>query len=354
MEMCNPNQKFVISHSKPYLIREDYIAIQNVMKSKMIAEGETVNEFEKAIAEYLGIFGGVATSSGTMALFLALKALNISKRDEVIIPTYVCRAVLDAVNYIHATPVLCDVGENWCMNLETVKPLITERTKAIIIVHTFGISADVKSMTDLNIPIIEDSCQSFGGSINGKKLGTFGNLNICSFNATKLLTTGEGGMVLTNDEALLTRVQELKFDQDQNYKTRYLFPMTNIQAALGLSQLTRYNEFLNRRDWIAEQYFNSFKQLPIQLPENIRECSIFFRFPILTQKNFKDLQKNFDDFGIQVRRGVDELLHLKLGLKPGTFPTAEKLYDQTLSIPIYPALTNEEVEYIIEVTNNIF
>jgi len=134
----------MISHSKPFLIDKDYLAIQKVLQSGMIAEGEVVAEFENAVAEYLGMAGGVATSSGTMALFLALKALDISHGDEVIIPTYVCRAVLDAVNYTGATPVLCDVGDDWCMNVETVKRHITKQMRAIILVHTFGISANVE------------------------------------------------------------------------------------------------------------------------------------------------------------------------------------------------------------------
>jgi len=315
----------------------------------MIAEVEVVAEFENAVSEYLGMAGGVATSSGTMALFLALKALDISHGDEVIIPTYVCRAVLDAVNYTGAMPVLCDVGDDWCMNVETVKYHVTAQTKAIVLVHTFGISADAKVFEKIGVPVIEDCCQSFGGVLHGKRLGSWGKLCICSFHAIKLLTTGEGGMVLTNDEILLHRLRELKYGVNKGYKLRYLFPMTDLQAALGLSQLRRFDEFLTRRRQIADVYFSKLDDLSIQLPENIRGRSIFFRFPIRTQKGFESLRIAFDKLGIQVRRGVDALLHYGLGLTHGSFPVSEMLFNQTVSIPLYPALTSEEVEHIIEV-----
>ena len=343
-----------IAHSKPSLTLKDWEALKEVFKNGMIAEGEIVREFEEAVAKYLEMQGGVATSTGTLALFLALKALDVSSGDEVIIPTYVCRSVLDAVNYTGATPVLCDVGEDWCMNVETVKPFVTNRTKAIIVVHIFGISADVEALSKLGIPIIEDCAQSFGGTLKGKKLGTFGEMCVCSFHATKLFTSGEGGMVLTSNSKLLNKLRELKYGRNSLYKIRYFFPMTNIQAILGLRQLNRINEFIAKRRKISEIYFSSFNDLPMQLPWNVRTRSIFFRFPIRVKGNFEEIKNNFHKFGIHIRRGVDKLLHDILGWDARYFPSAVKLFNQTISIPIYPALKDYEIEHIVTVTRQIF
>jgi UDP-4-amino-4-deoxy-L-arabinose-oxoglutarate aminotransferase len=320
----------------------------------MIAEGALVDEFEHAVSRYLAMLGGVATSSGTSALFLALKASGIKAGDEVIIPTYVCRSVWDAVSETGARPVLCDIGDDWCMNTDTIKPRITARTKALIVVHTFGIMADIEPICDLGIPVIEDCCQALGTRNRGKMAGLFGAACVLSFHATKLLTTGEGGMVLTDDAQLLKKIKELKHGEADRLILRYRQPMSDLQAALGLSQLAQYDDFLNRRRFITEYYFTHLKDLPIGLPDLIRGKSIFFRFPVRTRHDFDKLRTLFDAEGIQVRRGVDALLHRKIeGILTG-FPTAEKIFSETLSLPIYPAMSEEDCERVMTACHDIF
>lgn len=334
-------QYSVISHSKPCLTAKDQSAIDAVLRSGMIAEGGLVKKFEYAVGRYLSLRGGIATSSGTSALVLALKALDVGTGDEVIMPTYVCRSVWDAVSATGAKPVLCDIGDDWCMNLETTKPHITACTKAIIIVDIFGIAADVGPISGLGIPVIEDCCQAFGARGHGRMAGTFAKLCVLSFHATKLLTTGEGGMVLTNDAELLEKMRELKQGKSGRLVVRYRQPMTDLQAALGLSQLSQYDSFLQRRCSIADFYFNQLKDLPVRLPYFIRDQSIFFRFPLRIRGDFDNLRVLFDAEGIQVRRGVDSLLHRECGMDQWDFPVAERCYAETLSIPIYPALDQE-------------
>jgi perosamine synthetase len=343
-----------IPHSRPCLTEKDKSAVEKVLSSGMIAEGAAVKAFEDAVSDYLQLGGGVATSSGTDALFLGLKSLNIAAGDEVVMPTYVCRAVWDAVRAIGATPVLCDVAEDWCMNADTVKPVLTNRTKAIIVVHTFGIVADIEPICALGVPVIEDCSQSFGAKHKGTLAGTFGRLCILSFHATKLLTTGEGGMVLTNDMGLACRLRALKCGDEEHSTTRYRLPMSDLQAVLGLSQLQSYETFMTRRREIADFYFAELKDLRVILPFAVADRSIFFRFPLRVNTGFEGVRLAFAAAGIQVRRGVDTLLHQTMRMKSSSFPCAERCYAETVSIPLYPALRDNQCQTIVDACMNIF
>ena len=353
-EIINQNQTPIIPHSKPYLTAEDRAAIDKVLTSGMIAEGELVDRFEQKVSTVLGVAGGIAASSGTSALFLALKGLDIAQGDEVIIPSYVCRSVWDAVSAAGATPVLCDIEEDWCMSVNTVKRHVTKKTKAIIVVHIFGIVADAASICSLGIPVIEDCCQAIGAQRENKKAGTFGQVCIVSFHATKLLSTGEGGMVLSNDRHLLGKIRDLKQGQNGHLTVRYLYPMTDLQAALGLSQLAQYNDFLDRRRTIADYYFSELKEVSFLLPHAVRNRSIFFRFPSRTTEKFEKLQPLFYSRGIHIRKGVDAVLHRLWAMNPDLFPTTEKIFLETFCIPIYPALHNEECEKIATACRDLF
>lgn len=265
-EPINQSRSSIITHSRPHLTSEDLTAIHAVLTSGMIAEGEMVGRFEHEVSRYMGIAGGVAASSGTSALFMVLKGLSIGEGDEVILPSYVCQSVWEAVAAAGAQPVLCDIQEDWCMSIDTVRPRVTRRTKAVILVHIFGIVANADGIFSLGIPVIEDCCQAVGAKYDGRMAGTLGQACLLSFNATKLLTTGEGGMVLTNDVTLLKKMRQLKQGNAERMTSRYSSPLTDIQAALGLSQLARYAAFLDRRRAIADYYFSELDGLPLSLP----------------------------------------------------------------------------------------
>jgi len=339
-----------IPHSKPLISKKDIEYVKKVLFSGMIAEGDLVQQFEQTVSEYLGLAGGVATSSGTAALFLGLKALNIGTSDEVIIPTYVCRSVWDAVQACGATPVLCDIGEDWCINTKTIKMHLSKKTKAIIYAHIFGIVGDVKALKgETSAYLFEDCAQAFGAHRDRSIAGDLGEICVLSFNATKCLTTGEGGMVLSKDDTIVKKLRDLRMGNREKNEIRYRYPMSDIQASLGLSQLQQYESFIHRRLEIADFYLNNLKNLSCQLPWHVNGKSIFFRFPLRSKKSFTDLRETFDSHGIQIRRGVDTLLHRSIGVDSKNFPIAEKLFRETLSIPIYPALTNKEQEHIVKI-----
>jgi UDP-4-amino-4-deoxy-L-arabinose-oxoglutarate aminotransferase len=342
-----------IPHSKPLITKGDKAAIEAVLESDMIAEGARVRQFEEAVSNYLGLLGGFAVASGTNALFLSLRGLGVGIGDEVILPTYVCRSVWDAVVWTGATPVLCDIREDWCIDVTKVKPLVTRSTRAVIVVHTFGIAAEIHPLCDLDIPIIEDCCQALGAKRGNRMVGTFGELCVLSFHATKLLTTGEGGMVLTGRGRLLEKLSGFKQGSPDRCEVRYRAPLTDFQAALGLSQLRQYDSFVQRRQSIADYYFTRLADIPVELPILVRDRSIFFRFPLRIRRDFEEVRLAFHEDGIHVRRGVDTLLHRLFGMDPEAFPEAERCFAETLSIPLYPALTDKACERIVRVCHRI-
>ena len=219
-----------------------------------MVQGKKVLEFEAKVSRYLGVKAGVAVNSGTSALHLALLALNIGPGDEVMVPSFVCSALLNAVSYTGASARIVDVkADDFNISPVEVKKKLNKKVKAIIVPHMFGYPADLKELLSFGVPVIEDCAQSIGADYRGRKAGSFGVLSICSFYATKVMTTGEGGMVLSNQTKILDRIRDLRqYDHALNFQTRYNYKMTDFQAALGLSQLQRLPEFIKRRKQIAQ------------------------------------------------------------------------------------------------------
>ena len=330
-----------IAHSRPWITDADIAAVRQVAASGMLAQGDGVAAFERLIADHQRAAGAVATSTGTAALALALLACDVGDGDEVVVPSYTCRSVADAVRAVGATPIYCDVGESWIMTPARVEPAITSRTRAIILVHIFGIFAETSEFRQFGLPVIEDACQAFaaGGQHPASSLCVY------SFHATKCLTTGEGGAVASSDPATVDRLRALRANN--------ILPgrMTDVQAALGISQLDRYDRFVEMRKSQAKQYFSELPEsLTARLAE-LEERTMYFRFPlrvVSTTHSFDDAFRFFAREGIAVRRGVDALLHRDAGLADERFPGAVACFDQTVSIPLRPGLSDDEREHIID------
>ena len=203
-------QLSLVKHSKPWITETDLRCVEEVLSSGMIAQGDQVRKFEEEVSEYVGALGGVAVGSGTAALMLALLGIGVGRGSEVILPSYVCTNVLDAVRCVGASPVLCDVCELWNMTPETVAPKLTKKTAAIIAVHIYGIPTSVLELVSLGPPVVENCSQAFGIRQDGAIAGTNGVVGVFSFNATKCLTSGEGGMVVTTDPELLGKMYSIR------------------------------------------------------------------------------------------------------------------------------------------------
>lgn len=335
-----------IPHSKPWLTASDVDAVIVVLKSNMIGQGALTRELEETLSRWVHAQDGVAVGSGSAALVLALHGAGVQRGDEVVLPTYVCPSVLEAVMTVGATPVLCDVGQDWVVTAECVRSRITSKTKAVIVAHMYGIFADVESFSDLGVTVIEDCAQAVD---NGTRRRIAGDIAIFSLHPTKCLTSGEGGIAVSADPGKVSRMRAVRDGTGTLDSGRLFSPLSDLGAGLALSQLRRYAEALVRRRCIADAYTSAIESCrPESINRRAFAHSMFFRFPLLLEGGLETYSPLFLSRGIHVRRGVDRLLHRLLGLPDRQFPMATALFRSTVSLPIYPALTAAEQSYCVE------
>ncbi len=339
----------MIPHSRPTLSEADAQAVGRVVLSGRIAQGAEVEAFEREVAAFVGQRGAVAVSSGTAALHLALLAVGVGPGDEVVIPTYVCDALHHAVRHAGATPVLAD-AEPGTLSLDSgdVKRRLTARTKAIILPHAFGLAAGAETFVAMGVPVIEDCAQAIGALDAGRPVGSRGALAVFSFYATKMLTTGEGGMVAGADGALLDRVRDLReYDERPDLSRRFNYKLTDLAAALGRSQLPRLAEFIGRRRVIAERYRAALVRSSCELPPDAAGGRhVYHRFVVGVEPPLDPLIKGLETRRVQCRRPVFRALHHATG--GGRYPKADRLWDRSLSIPCYPSLVDADVARVVE------
>jgi len=320
----------VIRHSAPAIGPDELGAVVDVLRSGQLAQGAQVEAFEHECAHFLGRRYAVAVNSGTSALYLALAALDMGPGRTVALPSYVCSALSNAVRMVGGRPVLCDIGPRYNLDPAT---LPADRD-ATIVPHLFGAPADLAAWQ----PDIEDIAQSIGGPT-----GRRSRVAVASFYATKLLTTGEGGMLLTDDEALAEFARDRRdYDNRDDGALRFNWKMTDFQAALGRVQLKRLPSFIRARRAIARQYHEAFRALPMRLPDP--EDHVFFRYVVATDRR-DALEAPLRGCGIEAKRPVHRPLHHALG---GRFPRAEQAHRECLSLPIYPGLVEADVARVIE------
>ena len=344
----------IIPHSRPMIDQGDIKAVSDVLASGMIAQGKKVKEFEDAIARFVGTKYAVAVSSGTSALHVTLLGLGVGPGDEVIMPSYVCSSPYFATMQAGAVPRIVDIDpkdSNICA--ATAESAISSKTKAIVVPHMFGNPVELDDLLDLGIPVIEDCAQSLGAKYQKREVGSFGAVSVFSFYATKMITTGEGGMVLTNDRDLFEKVVELRdYDKKALRPTRYNYKMTDFQAALGLSQFARLQGFIERRLWIAQVYDEALADCGVTLPRRSEhKLSVYYRYVVLVDKLLK-VQKKLKELGVVCERPVFIPLHREVG--DCRCKSTDKVFAHALSIPLYPSLTDEEVQFVSRNVRNVF
>jgi perosamine synthetase len=335
-----------IPHSMPTLGSEEAKGLREVLTSGRIATGEEVEQFEQGMTSYLGLSGAVATSSGTAALHLSLLVAGVKEGDEVICPSFTCSALLNAVYHCRAIPRIVDIDEETMnISLTATRKALTKRTAAIIIPHMFGNPVeDIGDFLPLGLPIIEDCAQSLGATSRGKMTGTWGEAAIFSFYATKVITTGQGGMVASRNKGLLARVRDLRaYDKKEDYKVRYNFCMTDFQARMGRIQLEKLPSFLKAREKRAQWYNKHIQGLKgVIIP---RKEGIYYRYIVRMEDGKLDrVMGELHREGIEAQRPVFRPLHRYLGLDG--FAATEKVFSDALSLPIYPRIKANEVQHI--------
>jgi len=345
----------MIQHSRPWIVEEDVAAVAATLRSGRLAGGEQVSEFERELARAVGQRGGVATSSGTAALHLALLALGVGEGDEVVLPSYACTAVLNAVGHTRASAVLCDVDpDTGNLDPAAARSRLTRRTKAVIVVHLFGHPADLDGVMELDVPVIEDCAQALGARWRGRPVGSVGTISVFSFYATKVISTGEGGMACSSSEKLLERMRALRdYDNRDEYEVRYNYKMSDIQASLGLTQLSRLPAAIARRLRLAARYDAAFAGVGVPPPvRDARSDPIYYRY-VVQVEDVARVEAEFGARSVECKRPVYLPLHRYLNGRAPALLGAEAIYRRALSIPLYPALRDEEAEWVAEVARDV-
>jgi dTDP-4-amino-4,6-dideoxygalactose transaminase len=293
----------------------------------------------------------VAVSSGTAALYLALRALRVGPRDEVLLPSYVCSALVHAVQAVGATARLVEVDpDTFNLSPDDARRRLRRRTKAVMVPHLFGLPAELRELLALGPPVIEDCAQTLGVPYRGRSVGSFGAVSICSFYATKLVAAGEGGMVASSSSILLARIRDGRAcDEQRRFIPSFNFKLSGLHAAVGLSQLRRLPLILARRRQIAERYDRALAGLPWRRPVCPPVCSddrghAYYRYVVRIPGGVDHIMAGLLRDGVTARRPVFRPIHRYLGLTG--FPVTDRVWREALSLPIYPGLTERELRRI--------
>jgi len=342
------------------------------------SDGPFVKRFEEQMAAYVGRKYAVAVTNGTAALELAVAALNIGPGDEIILPAFTIISCAQAVVKTGAMPVLVDSHyDTFNMKVEDIEEKITPKTKAIMVVHIYGLPVDMDPVLELskkyNLEVIEDAAEMNGQTYKGKRCGSFGDISIFSFYPNKHITTGEGGMILMDDENLYKRCKSLRnlcFSDDP--KKRFIHEeigwnlrMTNIQAALGVAQLERMDEIIQKKRWIGRMYQRLLNDIDvINLPVDKTDYAenIYWVFAITLKdeysKNAHQVMEELSKKGVGTRFFFYPMhkqpVFNKMGLFWGeSYPNAEKLYERGFYIPSGLGLTKEQIEKVSEIMHKV-
>jgi perosamine synthetase len=354
--------------------REKQLLIECIDSGWVSSEGPFVKEFEMKFSNYVDRKFGVATSSGSAALDIAIKALNIKKGDEVIMPTFTIVSPAFSLIRQGAIPVLVDSDPlTWNMDIEQIESKITSKTKAIIIVHIYGLPVDIDPLIEIarkyNLKIIEDAAEMHGQTYKNRKCGSFGDVSIFSFYPNKHITTGEGGMIVTNSKELTDKARKLRNLSFNPNGRRFIhndigwnYRMTNLQASIGIGQLERMELIIKRKREIGRKYSLLLKEITtIQQPVKYRDYAenIYWVYGIVTnsEKECIGLQKFLNQAKIGTRPFFwcmhEQPYFKKIGLFSNEkYPVAEKLARNGFYIPSGLGITDEEIEFVAKTIKN--
>lgn len=359
----------MIPVATPIIDEEEIQEVIKVLKSGFIAQGPRVAEFEEKFAAYVGTEHAVATSSGTTALHLALLAAGVGKGDEVITTPFSFAATANAALYVGATPVFADIDPlTYNIDPERIEELITPSTRAIIPVHLYGQPADMDPIMDLaadhDILVIEDAAQAHGAEYHGRKVGSMGDAACFSFYPTKNITTGEGGIITTDDDEIAEMARILRaHGETERYRHTYLgynFRMTDISAAIGIAQLGKLEEFNSRRIENAAYLTSQLEDLEgVSTPhiaEGVRH--VFHQYTLRVPGSRDELMGFLNERGVGTgihypRPIYRQELYQRMGFD-ARCPVSEAAAAEVLSIPVHPALTSEELETVADTVREFF
>jgi len=373
-----------IPFHKPYITEEEINEVIGSLKNGWLTMGKKTMEFEKRFKDYIGSKNAVAVNSCTAALHLALKVIGLKKGDEVIIPSTTFVATAEVVNYFEAKPVLVDIEKDThLIDINKIEEKISPKTKAIIPVHFSGQPADMDEILAISkkydLYVIEDAAHALPAWYKGKKIGTIGDITAFSFYVTKTLATGEGGMVTTENDKWADRIRILRlhgiskdawkrYSKEGNWEydvieNGYKYNTTDINAALGLAQLKKIEWMWKERIKIAEKYNEEFKNYEELILYKVKDdrISSWHLYPV--KLNLEALKINRNQFIEELKnRGIGTSVHFiplyrfsyyKKLYNYEDFPNSEWIFERVISLPIFPGMTDKEINYIIDNVLNI-
>ncbi len=356
--------------SSPDIDEADIEAVVSVLRSSQLSLGSKLQEFEAAFAAYIGVAHGAALSSGTAGLHLSLQALGIGSGDEVIVPSFAFIAAANAIRHGGATPVFGDIDPiTLNLSVESIRQVLTPKTRAIMLVHTFGYPADLDSILNMarqhDLFVIEDACEAIGAEYRGQKVGSFGDVGVFSFYPNKPMTTGEGGMLVTRNGELAQTVRALRNqgrresdDWLRHSLLGYNFRLPEMSCALGLAQLRKITGTLAQREAVAGYYYEALQScLSVRLPERTisggRVSWFAFVIQVLPPATRDQVLEVLTASGISCRAYFPpiHLQPLYSGYADPQYPlhVTEEVASRTLALPFFNALTREDVRQVCDV-----
>lgn len=335
------------------------------------SKGKYIEKFEKNFSQYLNVKEAVSVCNGTVALHVALLALGIGDGDEVIVPTFTYVASVNSISYVGARPVFVDSLENtWQMDCDQIEKNISSKTKAILVVHLYGQPVDMQKILEVarknDLKIIEDCAEAIGSEVNGRKVGTFGDVATFSFFGNKTITTGEGGMVISNNSEVARLSRHLKGQalvDGREYwhdMVGYNYRMTNICAAIGVAQLERVEKIIKRKIMLANQYETllSSANLPVNMQGGQSNTkNTYWMCSIVTHKkeDRNPLREHLKQFGVETRPFFPPAHTLPMYSYEGAyFPIADSLSSRGLNLPSWPAIQDDQIKYICKTIEAYF
>ena len=371
----------MIPYGKQSINWRDIRSVKKALKSDFLTTGPLIDQFEQAVADYVNTKYAVAVSNGTAALHIAVFAAGIKPGDEVLVPAMTFAASSNAVLYMGGTPIFVDIDEQTMnIDIEDMQAKITSKTKAIIPVDFTGQSVNIDRIMELahkhNLIVIEDAAHALGSEYKGRKVGSDADMAMLSFHPVKPITTGEGGIIVTNNKDYYEKMRMFRthgitkdpskminYEGPWFYEQHYLgynYRLTDIQAALGLSQLKRIDKFIAKRRKIKDYYNQAFKDFDLlETPFEPTYSNSGWHLYIVKLKLDKLKAKKADIFNAFLKENIGVMVHYipvylhpyyeELGYSKLNCPVSEKVYEQMISLPIFPGMTNKDMIYIAKV-----
>ena len=355
-----------IPYAQPHITEEDVEAVATAVKEGRLSQGVYVDKFEKEFADHLGSRYAIATTNGTAALHLAVAAIGIGPGDEVIVPSFTFVATANVALYMGAKPVFVEIDpRTYNIDPEAVEEAISAKSKAIIAVHYGGQTAEMDPILEIankhGLHVIEDASEAHGATYKGVNAGTMADIGTFSFYPNKNMTTGEGGMLVTNNERLADRARLLRNQgQDSRYHhimLGYNYKMTDIQAALGVSQLKRLDGVIQRKKEVARYYEDLLEGVEDVTPPYVMPDCVhgYMFYTVSLPEGVRDkVAKHLNDVGVETAIAFSPPVHLQpfymslYGYREGYLPTTERCSKRVLSLPMYTNIQREDQDFVVE------